>query len=65
MCENLATHRYTWPGNDEQLICDEHLPKLQAVANCMGFYLQVIPLSEADRDLGLKCAQKGSVEQTK
>ena len=56
-CENAATHRYTWPGNEEKLICDEHLPKLRAIADAMGFYLQVIPLSTEDMDAGLGCGQ--------
>jgi len=59
-CKNLATHRFTWPGNDEKLICDAHLPKLKSVASVMGFYLQVLPLSQEDLGLRLECEQEQS-----
>jgi len=65
MCENLATHRYTWPGSDEQIICDEHLPKLKSVACAMGFHLQIIPLSKEDIRIGMECSQKVSPKSSK
>jgi len=58
MCDNPAKYRFAWPGNVESLICEEHVGKLRAVANAMGFYLQVIPLSEKDLKVGLTCNQK-------
>jgi hypothetical protein len=58
MCENLATYRFTWPGDDEQVICEEHKPKLEAVPRAMGFHLQIIPLPLEDMDAGLLCNQK-------
>lgn len=59
MCDNEARYRFTWPGNDEQAICEEHKPKLEAVARMMGFHLQIIPLSQNDMEMGLVCNQKG------
>ena len=59
MCKNLARYRYTWPGSDESLICDEHVGRLRGLANAMGLHLQVIPLSEEDIAMGLTCNQEG------
>lgn len=58
MCQNKAEYRYTWPGKDESLICDEHIGKLKAVANAIGMHLQVIPLSEKDIGMKLVCMQE-------
>lgn len=58
MCDNLASFRYTWPGRDESLICDEHVGKLQAIANGIGLSLQIIPLSETDLKMRFNCTQK-------
>ncbi len=43
-CENEGTNRFTWPGQDEAVICDDCLPKLRGVANAMGLHLQIQPL---------------------
>lgn len=43
-CPNPAAYRFTWPGRDEDVICETHVDKLKAVANALGFYLQVIEL---------------------
>ncbi len=59
MCDKPAKYRFAWPGNDESFICNDHIEKLQAVANAMGFHLQVIPLSESELEKGLNCNQKG------
>ena len=59
MCDKPANYRFTWPGNDESLICDGHVDKLRGVANAMGFHLQVTPLSESELKKGLNCNQKG------
>lgn len=44
-CQNLASFRYTWPGEDESTICAEHASKLVAVANAIGRPVQLIPIS--------------------
>jgi hypothetical protein len=52
-CDAPAAYRYTWPGHDEGFICEEHAPKLRAVAQAMGLYLQLIPVGDDER-----CSQK-------
>ena len=59
MCDNLANHRFTWPGRDESVICEEHIGKLRAVAQAIGLHLQIIPLSENELETSLTCNQKG------
>ena len=59
MCENPASKRFTWPGQDESFICDEHAPKLVGVAKAIGLHLQVITLTEEELKKGLTCNQKG------
>ena len=56
-CEQKAVRRFTWPGQDESFICQEHLPKLQRVADAMGMHLQLIPLAE---DTNETCKQRVS-----
>lgn len=56
-CKEPARFRFTWPGRDETLICETHLPKLRAVAQALGLHLQIIPLFGADL-CGLQCSQK-------
>lgn len=46
-CEKQATYRFTWPGNDEAGICEQHSAKLRGIAQSMGLYIQLIPLSAA------------------
>ena len=58
MCNNPARYKFTWPGEDESLICEEHVGKLKAVANGIGMHLQIIPLSETELEAGLTCKQK-------
>ena len=53
MCENKAAYRYTWPGLDEAFICDDHVGRLESVANAMGLNLQVIPFEDNEQ----KCSQ--------
>jgi hypothetical protein len=43
-CINDACYRYTWPGQNEAVICETCAVKLRAIANAMGLPLQVIPL---------------------
>ena len=57
-CKNLAKYRFTWPGADESLICEEHVVGLRIVADAIGLSLQIIPLSENDLKLGLTCHQE-------
>jgi len=52
-CQNVARYRFTWPGRDESFICDEHVEKLIAVAQAMGFHLQIIPTWTSE-----KCRQE-------
>lgn len=58
MCDNPAKYKFTWPGRDESVICEEHVGKLKTVANAMGMYLQIILLSEQELKMGLTCNQK-------
>ncbi len=44
-CNEIAVFRYTWPGRDESYVCMEHAKKLKSVAEALGFYLQLIPIS--------------------
>tara|TARA_Y100000310_G_C20643172_1_gene795100 strand:- start:1694 stop:1864 length:171 start_codon:yes stop_codon:yes gene_type:complete len=54
MCEKVAKYRYTWPGRDEDFICDDHVDWLKQIANTMGLHLQVLPIEESE----IKCSQK-------
>ena len=60
MCDNPAKYRFTWPGNDEAVICEKCVNQLRGVASAMGLHLQIIPLSELVLKLGLTCEQKGN-----
>lgn len=51
-CENPGAFRFTWPGRDEAHICEEHEPRLRAIANALGLHLQVIPLGDAHPGAG-------------
>lgn len=53
-CGKAAAYRYTWPGRDESLICEEHSGKLRAVATAMGLHLQLIPVEDGE------CSQRVS-----
>ena len=57
-CKNDAKFRYTWPGRDEAVCCEEHAYQIQAVSNAIGSYIQIIPLSENDLQHGLKCTNE-------
>lgn len=58
MCDKIGKYRFTWPGNDEAVICEDHVGTLRNIANAMGLHLQIIPLSEKDLEIGLICNQK-------
>ena len=56
-CTELAKYRFTWPGDDESLICDKCVGQLKSVPTAMGSHLQIIPLSENDLQHNLTCLQ--------
>lgn len=47
-CPNAGTHKFWWPGKDEQYICADHLKKLLAIAQAMGLHVPVRPIPEAE-----------------
>jgi len=47
-CDNKCVGLYTWPGQNQSGICDNHLIKLKAVAQAMGMFLQIIPMDDND-----------------
>ena len=49
LCGAMAVYRYTWPGKDEDVICEDCSRQLSAVANAMGLHLQLVPLCNLDR----------------
>jgi rubrerythrin len=56
-CEQLPVFRYTWPGREESFICIEHSVGLANIANALGLFLQLIPLS-GDEQLKVNCSQE-------
>lgn len=64
-CTNLADFMFSWPGQSPSFICNEHVPKLRAVANAMGFSITITQLSKADKDMGIKCSQITGEEKEK
>jgi len=56
-CQTLADFMFSWPGQAPSFICNEHVPKLRAVANAMGMKIEIIQISKADKDMGIKCRQ--------
>lgn len=48
-CPNNANFRYTWPGKNESYCCRFHSIGIERVANAIGMYLQLIPLSSASK----------------
>lgn len=47
-CENEAAFKFTWPGKDEAGICANCLPMVRNLANAIGMYLQIRPLTVED-----------------
>ncbi len=45
MCPEKATHRYTWPGQDERFVCDVHANRVRNVSSAIGFHVQLIALA--------------------
>jgi hypothetical protein len=60
-CENKAAFRFTWAGRDESFICQMHSGKLRAVAEAIGYGLQLIPINQN----GQLCRQSVSGEKCK
>jgi len=56
-CEKDAAYLFTWPGNDQAGICQEHAQWALGSANAMGFHLQMIPIARAA--IGPKGASDG------
>lgn len=50
ICGAPANFRYTWPGRDEAMICLHCAARLQQIANAMGLYVQLIPISFSVKD---------------
>lgn len=48
-CRNKGAYRYTWPGQDEALVCEAHVRKLRTVAGALGMHLQLIRVREDER----------------
>ena len=44
-CANPPAYRFTWAGQDEAAICEEHAAKLRNISAAMGYYCQLIPLA--------------------
>lgn len=49
-CDNAASYRFTWPGEDEEGICEEHRSILCSGALLMGFHLQVLPIEQKEQE---------------
>jgi hypothetical protein len=43
-CDKPSAYLFTWPGKDQQAICEEHAPQLMGVAAAIGLHLQLIPI---------------------
>ena len=56
-CDKPAVRRFTWPGQDESFICQDHLPKLLGIVAAMGMHLQLVPLPD---DTTETCKQRVS-----
>lgn len=55
-CGETPLFRYTWPGKDEAFICLNHAIGLKNVANALGLYLQLIPVTIEESETH-KCSQ--------
>jgi len=54
-CPSPALYRYTWPGQEEKLACFIHAHQLGAIAEAMGFGLQIVMLNEDSICKNLRC----------
>ncbi len=48
-CQEQALFRYTWAGRNESYCCLTHAKQIQGVAQAMGYYVQLIPLSDDEQ----------------
>lgn len=55
ICGKVATHRFTWPGNDETFICENHLSWMKQIVAAMSMHLQIIDIRP---DISKTCTQK-------
>ena len=44
-CGKLGVSQFTWPGEEQKVICDKHVGWLMKVADAMGLEVNLIPLS--------------------
>jgi hypothetical protein len=51
-CTNVGAYSFTWPGNDEALVCEQHVGKVRAIAEALALRLQVIPLRATQQQEG-------------
>jgi len=56
-CNKQAVFRYTWPGNDEEVVCLRHAQQLKDIAEAIGLHLQLVPLS-GEEQLEKTCPQE-------
>ena len=49
-CSEPAAFRFTWPGRDEAGICATHAPRMRAITQAMGLYVQLIPLAASPEE---------------
>jgi len=50
-CDEIASYKFTWPGNDDDVICENHVGQLIAIASAMGMHLQVTPIPEHEKQI--------------
>ncbi len=43
-CPNKAAYRYTWAGQDESFVCEEHEMQIKGIADALGYHCQTIPI---------------------
>lgn len=53
-CDNTATSRGFWPGNEPALWCEHHRAAWVHVAKAMGFHLHTEPLNEENDNAELE-----------
>jgi len=56
-CKQPPLFRYTWAGHDESFVCLEHAQQLKNIADAIGYYVQLIPLS-GDEQMKTSCQQE-------
>lgn len=63
VCGERAALRYTWAGRPEAFICIGCAPRLAAVANAIGYPLQMIPIGMEFEGEPRTCSQNVRVEE--